>query len=181
MRRTSILLAIATLLAGGLAAQGQTTAQNAVPRPAPPTGEKVTISIDSIDSNEGYVMVTVMSAGFTPVDYAMRPAKVGSLFFMLTKPADGAPFSVMAFQDVNGNRQLDLDDRHIPIEKSVVKHFTGEETEVSAALKYYNILLEKDRYKVPEKKAAAVEPAAKQKASPKIISKKRTRKPTPKK
>ena len=108
-------------------------------------GDIMTVTIDSIDSDFGYIMVTVMTDGFEPFDYQMRQSKHGKISLEMRKPANNKPFSVMAFEDVNINRRLDLNEYGIPGEKSAVRHLAGNETEVTLTLRHYDMLLKPNK------------------------------------
>ena len=101
------------------------------------------VTIDSIDTDRSYLMVTVMRDNFTPFDYEMLPSQRGSMTVEMRTPPGNMPFSVMAYEDINLNRRLDLDANLVPTEKSAVVHCTGGETAVALTLVHYDKLLEK--------------------------------------
>lgn len=109
------------------------------------SGSTITVNVDSVDSNVGYVQITVMTENFEPFDYQMRPAKPGRMTFEMRRPNDGLTFSIMAVQDVNMNHRLDLNEHGIPREKSVVKHLFGQETEATLKLVYYDQILKPEQ------------------------------------
>lgn len=106
-------------------------------------GDVIAVTVDSIESDMGYIMITVMSDNFEPFDYQMRPSKHGKMVIEMRKPAGEMPFSIMAFEDANMNHRLDLNEKGIPCEKSVAKHCRGDESEVTVTLRHYDRLLGK--------------------------------------
>ncbi len=102
----------------------------------------LTVTIDSIDTDRSYLMVTVMRDNFTPFDYEMVPSRRGSMTVEMRTPPGEMPFSVMAYEDTNLNRRLDLNDDMVPVEKSAVVHCRGGETHISLTLVHYDLLLD---------------------------------------
>lgn len=99
------------------------------------------VTVDSIETDRAYLMVTVMRDDFTPFDYVMQPSTRGSMVVEMRTPPGDRPFSVTAYEDVNLNRRLDLDDNLVPVEKSAVVHCRGGETRVTLTLVHYDLLL----------------------------------------
>lgn len=100
------------------------------------------VTIDSIDTDRSYLMVTVMRDNFTPFDYEMVPSRRGSMTVEMRTPPGYMPFSVMAYEDINLNRRLDLNDDMVPVEKSAVVHCRGGETHITLTLVHYDLLLD---------------------------------------
>jgi len=150
------LMAILTaaLMAMSIMASAQTSP---MAEPSETTSGTITVTVDSIDVDMGYIMITIMSQDFHPLDYSMRPAQRGSMTFELKRPALGVPFSVMVFHDLNMNGNLDLNEQSVPVEKCAAVQCVGTETTVHAQLRFLDKLL--------KEKAARNAAAAKDKDS----------------
>ncbi|HIT14975.1 MAG TPA: hypothetical protein IAA88_01155 [Candidatus Avimuribaculum pullicola] len=132
------IIATAVLAAIAITAGAQGMGKN-----IPSGAGNVVVTIDSIDTDRSYLMVTVMRDNFTPFDYEMLPSQRGSMTVEMRTPPGNMPFSVMAYEDINLNRRLDLDANLVPTEKSAVVHCTGGETAVALTLVHYDKLLKK--------------------------------------
>lgn len=109
----------------------------------PANAGNVVVTIDSVATDRAYLMVTVMRDNFTPFDYEMRPSHRGSMTVEMRTPPGDMPFSVMAYEDINLNRRLDLNEDLVPVEKSAVVHCRGGEVKVTLTLVHYDLLLDK--------------------------------------
>lgn len=136
--KTSIIVLLAFCACSTIFAQMPARRGSGAPQQK---GDVMAVTIDSIESDMGYIMVTVMTEGFEPFDYQMRPSKHGKVTFEMHKPSGEQPFSIMSFEDANLNHRLDLNEHGVPCEKSAVKHFRGDETEVTVTLRHYDRLI----------------------------------------
>ncbi len=126
-----------------VAAMAVATMAQGVGKNIPQGAGMLVVTVDSIDADRSYLMVTVMRDNFTPFDYEVVPSRRGSMTVEMHTPPGDMPFSVMAYEDANLNRRLDLDDNLVPAEKSAVVHCRGGETAVTLTLVHYDLLLEK--------------------------------------
>lgn len=118
----------------------------------------IAVTVDSIDTDRSYLMVTVMRDNFTPFDYKMLPTRRGSMTVEMRTPPGDMPFSVMAYEDINLNRRLDLNDQLVPVEKSAVSHCRGGETSITLTLVHYDLLIDKLQETNPAAPADTVKP-----------------------